>query len=50
MVAGNDRRQHLKQITSYAEAGYDELYVANMGPHYQDMIEFYGGDTARSRP
>ena len=24
--------------------GYDELYVANMGPHYLDMIEFYGKD------
>ena len=25
-----------------ADAGYDELYVANMGPHHQQMIEFYG--------
>ena len=26
----------------YADAGYDELYLANMGPHYLEMIEFYG--------
>ena len=25
-----------------AGAGYDELYVANMGPHYEEMIAFYG--------
>jgi len=41
-VAGNDAAQHLEQIQKYADAGYDELYVANMGPHYADMISFYG--------
>ena len=24
--------------------GYDEVYVANMGPHYREMIEAYGRD------
>src|SRR3954451_21771337 len=33
VVAGNDPDQHLEQIQKYADAGYDELYVANMGPH-----------------
>ena len=42
VVAGNDPQRHLEQIREYAEAGYAELYVANMGPHHQDMIEFYG--------
>jgi hypothetical protein len=42
VVAGADASTHLKQVTSYREAGYDALYVANMGPHYRDMIEFYG--------
>jgi G6PDH family F420-dependent oxidoreductase len=42
VVAGNDPEQHLEQIRSYAEAGYDELYVANMGPHFEEMIAFYG--------
>ena len=41
-VAGNDPEQHLDQIRQYADAGYDELYIANMGPHHQEMIEFYG--------
>lgn len=42
VVAGHDPHEHLEQIQRYADAGYDELYVANMGPHHQEMIEFYG--------
>lgn len=42
VVAGADPGPHLEQIQQYADAGYDELYVANMGPHHQAMIEFYG--------
>jgi G6PDH family F420-dependent oxidoreductase len=41
VVAGPDPEPHLEQIQKYADAGYDELYVANMGPHYRDMIAFY---------
>ena len=26
------------------DAGFDEVYVANMGPHYRAMIEAYGRD------
>jgi hypothetical protein len=39
--AGNDPAEHLDQIQKYADAGYDELYLANMGPHFLDMIDFY---------
>jgi G6PDH family F420-dependent oxidoreductase len=42
VVAGNNAADHLEQINQYAEAGYDDLYIANMGPHYRDMIAFYG--------
>jgi hypothetical protein len=42
VVAGNDPEGHLEQIASYRDAGYDALDVANMGPHYREMIEFYG--------
>jgi G6PDH family F420-dependent oxidoreductase len=42
VVAGDDPAEHLEQIRSYADAGYDALHVANMGPHYLDMIRFYG--------
>jgi G6PDH family F420-dependent oxidoreductase len=55
VVAGSDPDEHLRQIKQYADAGYDELYLANMGPHALDMIEFYGRDvlpglTAGTRP
>jgi G6PDH family F420-dependent oxidoreductase len=41
-VAGNDPEVHLEQVKQYADAGFDELYVANMGPHFKEMISFYG--------
>jgi hypothetical protein len=34
--------QHVQQMRSFVDAGYDEVYVANMGPHYLDMIAAYG--------
>ena len=34
--------EHVAAFTPYADAGFDEVYVANMGPHYRDMIEAYG--------
>jgi G6PDH family F420-dependent oxidoreductase len=42
VVAGSDPESHLEQIASYRDAGYDALHIANMGPHYRDMIAFYG--------
>ena len=42
VVAGDDPSPHFDQIRQYEEAGYEALYVANMGPHYREMIEFYG--------
>jgi G6PDH family F420-dependent oxidoreductase len=44
IVAGNDIDQHVQQLRAYVDAGYDEVYVANMGPHYLAMIEAYGRD------
>jgi G6PDH family F420-dependent oxidoreductase len=42
VVAGSDAAEHREGLEPYAAAGFDELYVANMGPHYRDMIRFYG--------
>ncbi len=44
IVAGNDIDRHVQQLRDYLDAGYDEVYVANMGPHYLEMIEAYGRD------
>lgn len=40
--AGPDPEVHLAALREYADAGFDEVYVANMGPHWEDMIEGYG--------
>jgi hypothetical protein len=42
VVAGDKVEEHVEQMRSFVSAGYDEVYVANMGPHYREMIEAYG--------
>ncbi len=44
IVAGPDVARHLEQLQQYVDAGFDEVYVANMGPHYLDMIRTYGSE------
>jgi G6PDH family F420-dependent oxidoreductase len=41
VVCGNDPSEHADAFTPYAEAGFEAVYVANMGPHYRDMIAAY---------
>jgi G6PDH family F420-dependent oxidoreductase len=42
VVCGNDAARHRDAFAPYTEAGFDEVYVANMGPHFRQMISFYG--------
>jgi len=42
VVCGNDPREHVDAFAPYVDAGFDEIYVANMGPNYADMITMYG--------
>ena len=44
IVAGNDIDAHVQQLQDYVDAGYDEVYVANMGPNFVAMIEAYGSE------
>ena len=43
-VCGPDIERHVQALTEYVDAGYDEVYVANMGPHWREMITAYGED------
>ncbi|MBG0568293.1 TIGR03557 family F420-dependent LLM class oxidoreductase [Actinoplanes aureus] len=43
-VCGNDPEKHLEMIKKYADAGFDEVYVANTGPHYQGLFDLYARD------
>jgi G6PDH family F420-dependent oxidoreductase len=40
--AGPDPDVHREAVQQYLDLGYDEVYVANMGPHYLDLIELFG--------
>ena len=40
-VCGNDPDAHLQKIAEYADAGFDELYVANTGPHSRGLFDLY---------
>jgi G6PDH family F420-dependent oxidoreductase len=44
VVCGADVKQHLAAFDPYLTAGFDEIYVGNMGPHYRQMIETYGSE------
>jgi G6PDH family F420-dependent oxidoreductase len=44
LSAGNDPARHIEAYTPYVEAGFDEVYVANMGPHWAEMLRGFGAE------
>jgi G6PDH family F420-dependent oxidoreductase len=43
-TCGKDADQHIAAFTPYADAGFDEIFIANMGPNYRDFFALYGAD------
>jgi G6PDH family F420-dependent oxidoreductase len=41
MALGPDPKAHIEAITAYVDAGFDEVYVAQIGPDQQGMVRFY---------
>jgi G6PDH family F420-dependent oxidoreductase len=41
VVCGPDPDGHLKMIDTYARAGFDEVYAANIGPHHDGFFRMY---------
>ena len=41
---GRDAQEYVSSIKEYAEAGYDELYLHNIGPHYDEFLRFLSGE------
>ena len=40
-TCGRDVDRHVETFQTYAEAGFDEVYVSNMGPHHQQFFDLY---------
>jgi G6PDH family F420-dependent oxidoreductase len=40
-VCGRDPGAHLEMIDKYAKAGFDEVFIANIGPNYQGFFDLY---------
>ncbi len=40
-AAGPDPQEHLAAIEKYRQAGYDELYIGNIGPHWDGFFDLY---------
>ena len=43
-VCGHDVGAHVEAFAPYADAGFDDVYIANMGPHYRDFFTLYGDE------
>jgi G6PDH family F420-dependent oxidoreductase len=41
VTCGADVEEHVKAVQEYVDAGFDEVYVAQMGPDQEGMIRFY---------
>ena len=44
ITTGPDIEAHVKAYDPFLDAGFDEIYVANMGPEYAAMLRAYGSD------
>jgi G6PDH family F420-dependent oxidoreductase len=40
-VCGPEAGPQLEMVGKYQDAGYDEVYVANVGPNYRELIDLY---------
>jgi G6PDH family F420-dependent oxidoreductase len=40
-VCGRDAGRHVSAFRPYVDAGFDEVYVANMGPNYRAFFDLY---------
>ncbi|MCF3122110.1 TIGR03557 family F420-dependent LLM class oxidoreductase [Streptomyces arenae] len=40
-VCGDDPQEHARAVTAYTDAGFDEVYVGQIGPDQQGFFDFY---------
>ncbi|MEU8138288.1 TIGR03557 family F420-dependent LLM class oxidoreductase [Streptodolium elevatio] len=44
ITCGDDVDEHVRGLRAYADAGFDEVYVNQMGPEYADFFAFYSNE------
>jgi G6PDH family F420-dependent oxidoreductase len=42
VACGNDPDRQVEAFQPFLDAGFDEVYVANIGPHWEEMIRQFG--------
>jgi coenzyme F420-dependent glucose-6-phosphate dehydrogenase len=40
-ICGPDPERHIEEIMKFEEAGYDHVYIHQVGPHQAEFIDFY---------
>jgi G6PDH family F420-dependent oxidoreductase len=40
-TCGRDVEAHVAAFQPFADAGFDDVFIANMGPHYRDFFDLY---------
>ncbi len=43
---GPDPERHVRAITEFLEAGFDEVYVNQIGPDWPGFLDFYARELA----
>lgn len=41
MPCGDDPEEHITAVQRYVDAGYDEVYISQVGPTSQGFFDFY---------
>jgi G6PDH family F420-dependent oxidoreductase len=41
VTAGKDVDKHVEEFKKYADAGFDEIYISNMGENYRQFFDLY---------
>lgn len=44
VTCGSDVDAHVAKLKECADAGFEDVYVSNMGPHWREMIRAYGAE------
>jgi G6PDH family F420-dependent oxidoreductase len=48
LPCGPDLELHVRKLREYADAGYDELFVSQIGPHTDAFFEAFGSEVIPS--